>query len=61
MAHVAIWLCMVILDGSGSAADVPFVFDQSASTVPAIVRHNLRQAHLSSADLAGVPAVTLCG
>ena len=59
MAHGAIWLCMVLLVGSGSAADVPFVFDQSASTVAGYSPSQLEQAHLSSADLAGVPAVTL--
>ncbi len=59
MAHGAIWLCMVLLVGSGSAADVPFVFDQSASGVAGYSPSQLEQAHLSSADLAGVPAVTL--
>ena len=59
MAHGAIWLCMVLLVGSGTALDVPFVFDQSASSVAGYSPSQLEQAHLSSADLAGVPAVTL--
>jgi hypothetical protein len=50
---------MVLLVGSGSAADVPFVFDQSASGVAGYSPSQLEQAHLSSADLAGVPAMTL--
>ncbi|AEB68867.1 transglutaminase-like domain-containing protein [Methanothrix soehngenii] len=59
MAHGAIWLCIVLLVGSGSAADVPFVFDQSTSGIAGFSPSQLEQAHLSSADLAGVPAVTL--
>jgi len=50
---------MVLLVGSGSAADVPFVFDQSTSGIAGFSPSQLEQAHLSSADLAGVPAVTL--
>ena len=52
MAHGAIWLCMVLLVGSGSAADVPFVFDQSTSGIAGFSPSQLEQAHLSSADLA---------
>ena len=59
MAHGAIWLYMVLLIGSGTALDVPFVFDDSTSTVAGYSPSQLEQAHLSSADLAGVPAVTL--
>jgi hypothetical protein len=50
---------MILLVGSGTAADVPFVFDQSTSSVASYSPSQLEQEHLSSADLAGVPAVTL--
>jgi hypothetical protein len=50
---------MVLLVGLGSAADVPFVFDQSTSGVAGYSPSQLEQEHLSSSDLAGVPAVTL--
>ena len=57
-AHGAIWLCMVLLVGSGSAADVPFVFDQSASGVASYTSAQIEQDHTTSPDLAGVPIVS---
>jgi len=58
MAHGAIWLCMVLLVGSGSAADVPFVFDQSTSDVAGYTSAQIEQDHTASPDLAGVPIVS---
>ena len=58
MAHGAIWLCMVLLVGSGSAADVPFVFDQSTSDVAGYTSAQIEQDHTTSPDLAGVPIVS---
>ncbi|AEB68866.1 transglutaminase-like domain-containing protein [Methanothrix soehngenii] len=59
MAHGAIWLCMVLLIGSGSAVDVPFVFDQSTSGVAGYTSAQIEQDHTASPDLAGVPIVSL--
>jgi hypothetical protein len=58
MAHGAIWLCMVLLVGLGSAADVPFVFDQSTSGVAGYTSVQIEQDHTTSPDLAGVPIVS---
>ena len=58
MAHGAIWLCIVLLVGSGSAADVPFVFDQSTSDVAGYTSAQIEQDHTTSPDLAGVPIVS---
>ena len=58
MAHGAIWLCMVLLVGLGSAADVPFVFDQSTSGVAGYTSAQIEQDHTTSPDLAGVPIVS---
>ncbi|AEB68868.1 transglutaminase-like domain-containing protein [Methanothrix soehngenii] len=58
MAHGAIWLCMVLLVGLGSAADVPFVFDQSTSDVAGYTSAQIEQDHTTSPDLAGVPIVS---
>ncbi|MGB4679160.1 transglutaminase domain-containing protein, partial [Methanothrix sp.] len=49
---------MVLLVGSGSAADVPFVFDQSASGVASYTSAQIEQDHTTSPDLAGVPIVS---
>ena len=58
MAHGAIWLCMVLLVGLGSAADVPFVFDQSTSDVAGYTSAQIEQDHTTSPDLAGVPIIS---
>ena len=58
MAHGAIWLCMVLLVGLGSAADVPFVFNQSTSGVAGYTSAQIEQDHTTSPDLAGVPIVS---
>jgi len=49
---------MVLLIGSGSAADVPFVFDSSSSGVAGYSADQLESLRVSSPDLAGVPSVT---
>jgi tetratricopeptide (TPR) repeat protein len=58
MSSWVLWLCAIILIGSGSAADVPFVFDEATSNVAGYSSAQLEQAHTSSPDLAGVPTVT---
>jgi hypothetical protein len=58
MSFWALWIFIVLLVGSCVAADVPFVFDESASDVAGYSSAQLEQAHVSSLDLAGVPAVT---
>jgi hypothetical protein len=49
---------MVLLIGSGTALDVPFVFDQSTSGVAGYTSTQIEQDHTTSPDLAGVPIVS---
>ncbi|MDD4651697.1 MAG: transglutaminase-like domain-containing protein [Methanothrix sp.] len=58
MSPWTLWLCIVLLIGSCEAADVPFVFDETTADVAGYSSVQLEQAHVSSSDLAGVPAVT---
>jgi hypothetical protein len=43
--------------GSCTAADVPFVFDQSANGIAVYTPEQLEQASTSSPDLSGVPPI----
>jgi len=54
----SLWLGVIILIGSGLAADVPFVFDSSISGVAGYSVDQLESTCASSPDLAGVPPVT---
>jgi len=54
----SLWLGVIILIGSGLAADVPFVFDSSISGVAGYSADQLENMRASSPDLAGVPPVT---
>jgi transglutaminase-like putative cysteine protease len=58
MSPWVFWLFVILLIGSGSATDVPFVFDETALGVADYSSSQLEQAHIASSDLAGVPAVT---
>lgn len=58
MSSWTLWLCAVLLIGSGMAADVPFVFDKSTSDVASYTPVQLEQAYASSPDLVGVPSVS---
>jgi tetratricopeptide (TPR) repeat protein len=53
-----IWLCIVLLIGSGVAADVPFVFGEGSSDITDLTSAQLEQVSYSSPDLAGVPSVS---
>ena len=44
--------------GTGAAADIPFVFDETSSSVASYNSSQLEQAYAASSDLAGVPIVT---
>ena len=55
MFHRTLWLCIIILIGSGLAADVPFVFVEGSSGVAAYSSAQLEQAYAASPDLKGVP------
>jgi len=52
------WLFVILLIGSGSATDVPFVFDETTSGVAGYNSVQIEQASISSPDLTGVPTVT---
>jgi tetratricopeptide (TPR) repeat protein len=54
----ALWLCIVLIIGSGAAADVPFVFDEKSLDVADYTPSQLEQASSASHDLAGVPTVS---
>jgi hypothetical protein len=58
MSPLALWLCIVLLVGSCAAEDIPFVFDETTADVAGYSSAQLEQAHFSTSDLAGVPAVT---
>ena len=58
MSSPAVWLILILIIGSGAAADVPFVFDSSSSGVAGYSADQLESLRASSPDLAGVPAVT---
>jgi hypothetical protein len=49
---------MVLLIGSSTAADVPFIFDETSADVASYTSAQLEQARTSSPDLAGVPIVS---
>jgi hypothetical protein len=53
-----LWLCMIILIGLGSSADVPFVFDDRTSGIAGYSSNQIEQASASSSNLAGVPFVS---
>ena len=57
-AFPVFWLCIVLLMGSGTAADVPFVFDESTSMLAGYSSDQIEQASSSSPDLMGVPSVS---
>jgi len=58
MSPLALWLCIVLLVGSGAAVDVPFIFDTKTSGVSNYTSAQLEQASIASPDLTGVPAVS---
>jgi hypothetical protein len=51
-------LCLILLAGLASAADVPFVFDRNAPVIANYTSSQIEKVHLSSQDLTGVPAIT---
>jgi hypothetical protein len=55
MSPLALWLCTILLIGTGIATDVPFVFDKATSNVAGYTSTQIEQAHIFSPDLAGVP------
>ncbi|MFA6373193.1 MAG: rhodanese-like domain-containing protein [Methanothrix sp.] len=57
MSPWALWLCVILLIGSGVASDVPFVFDETTTSVASYNSDQIEQAHILSPDLAGVPIV----
>ncbi|MCX6677431.1 MAG: tetratricopeptide repeat protein [Methanothrix sp.] len=58
MSHWFFWLCAVLLIGSGAAADVPFVFDNSTSGVAGYSADQLESMRASYPELSGVPSVS---
>ena len=58
MSLKALWLCIVLLIGIGTAADVPFVFGEGSSGIAGFTSAQIEQASIASPDLAGVPALS---
>ena len=58
MSPLALWVCMILLIGTGIAADVPFVFGEGTRDIAGFTSAQLEQASSGSPDLAGVPTVT---
>ena len=53
-----LWVCVIVLVGSGIAADVPFVFDEGSSGIAGYNSAQIEKASSSSSDLAGVPPIS---
>ena len=58
MSPLALWLCVILLIGSVTAADVPFVFDDTSSGVAGYTANQFEKISTSSSDLAGIPKAT---
>ncbi len=58
MSTPAVCFFLLMMIGLGAAADVPFVFDESAFGVAGYSPDQIEQASASSSDLAGVPLVS---
>jgi len=55
MSPLVLWLGIVLLVGSTVAADVPFVFDETSSSIAGYSSDQLERVSASSDDLKGVP------
>jgi len=55
MSPWTLWVCMILLIGTGIAVDVPFVFDETSVDVASYTSAQFEQARIASPDLAGVP------
>jgi tetratricopeptide (TPR) repeat protein len=58
MSPWALWLCIILLSGTGMAVDVPFVFDETSSGVAGYTANQFENISTSSSDLAGIPQAT---
>jgi tetratricopeptide (TPR) repeat protein len=59
MSPLALWLCVILFIGSGTAADIPFVFGENSANVASYTSAQFEQVSAASVELAGVPAVSL--
>ena len=55
MSLLALWLCMVLIIGSGSASDVPLVLDEKSSDVAGYTTAQFEKISTTSSRLVGVP------
>jgi hypothetical protein len=58
MSSLTLGFCVILLIGSGAAADVPFVFSEGSSGMAGYTSAQLEQASAISPDLAGVPMLS---
>jgi tetratricopeptide (TPR) repeat protein len=58
MSSSALWLCIILLIGSGMAADLPFVFSEKTSGAADYTAAQLESIHSSSPELSGVPSIS---
>jgi len=52
------WLCLILVVGIGTAADLPFVFNDTSSGVANYTADQLKNISASSPELAGVPSIS---
>ena len=52
------WILALLLMGSATATDIPFVFDEKASDIASYTSDQLKKTSANSPKLAGVPQVS---
>ena len=58
MSHLTLWLCIVLLIGSATAVDMPFVFGESTSDVAGFTTDDIEHMSMTSDDLKGIPPLS---
>ena len=58
MSFQLLWLCAVLLIGTVTAADVPFIFDENLADVFGYTPDQIEQAYAGTSDLSGVPLIS---
>jgi len=52
------WLCLILVAGMGTAVDLPFVFNDTSSSLAYYTADQLTNISASSPELAGVPSIS---
>jgi hypothetical protein len=60
MPDLHLWvICVILLIGSGSATDIPYVFDEKSPSLAGHTSEQLERMSSSSADLLGVQPISV--